>query len=175
MVRGGVEPPTFRFSGVADTHIHEDCRSVGGCRRMSLVVAGCRRCRHRCRQFAGYPEANDSCSGLQQGPWPTARRSAADLFITRVLTGECASGLLTRIEFSHYQLGNGQIMPADVADQPSGLTLSIRDWLHATLANCTLIARCRTLQGMARVRSGQAAAWPLVSDRSVRSGLRGQA
>jgi hypothetical protein len=49
-------------------------------------------------------------------------------------------------------------MPADVADQPSGLTLSIRDWLHATLANCTLIARCRTLQGMARVRSGQAAA-----------------
>ena len=33
----------------------------------------------------------------------------------------------------------------------------------------------RTLQGMARVRSGQAPAWPLVSDRSVRSGLRGQA
>jgi hypothetical protein len=26
----------------------------------------------------------------------------------------------------------------------------------------------RTLEGMARVRSGQAAAWPLVSDRSVR-------
>src|ERR1700733_10107062 len=72
-------------------------------------------------------------------------------------------------------LGIGQIMPADVADQPSGLTLSIRDWLHATLANCTLIARCRTLQGMARARSGQAAAWPLVSGPSVRSGLRGQA
>jgi hypothetical protein len=30
----------------------------------------------------------------------------------------------------------------------------------------------RTLQGMARVRSGQAPAWPLVSDRSVRSGSR---
>ena len=29
-----------------------------------------------------------------------------------------------------------------------------------------------TLQGMARVRSGQAPAWPLVSDRSVRSGSR---
>ena len=28
----------------------------------------------------------------------------------------------------------------------------------------------RTLQGMARVRSGQAPAWPLVSGRSVRSG-----
>ncbi len=28
----------------------------------------------------------------------------------------------------------------------------------------------RTVQGMARVRSGQAAAWPLVSDRSVRRG-----
>ena len=30
----------------------------------------------------------------------------------------------------------------------------------------------RTLQGMARVRSGQAPAWPLVSDRSVRRGSR---
>ena len=28
----------------------------------------------------------------------------------------------------------------------------------------------RTVQGMARVRSGQAPAWPLVSDRSVRRG-----
>ncbi len=33
----------------------------------------------------------------------------------------------------------------------------------------------RTLQGMARARSGQAPAWPLVSDRSVRCGLQGQA
>jgi len=33
----------------------------------------------------------------------------------------------------------------------------------------------RTVQGMARVRSGQAPAWPLSSDRSVRSGLQGQA
>ena len=30
----------------------------------------------------------------------------------------------------------------------------------------------RTLQGMARVRSGQAPAWPLISDRSVRRGSR---
>ena len=30
----------------------------------------------------------------------------------------------------------------------------------------------RTLLGMARVRSGQAPAWPLVSDRSVRRGSR---
>jgi hypothetical protein len=30
----------------------------------------------------------------------------------------------------------------------------------------------RTLQGMARVRPGQAPAWPLASDRSVRSGSR---
>ena len=35
--------------------------------------------------------------------------------------------------------------------------------------------RPRSSQGMACVRSGQAAAWPLVSGRSVRSGLRGQA
>ena len=34
--------------------------------------------------------------------------------------------------------------------------------------NCAVTAR--TLQGMARVRSGQAAAWPLSSDRSVRRG-----
>ena len=34
--------------------------------------------------------------------------------------------------------------------------------------NCPVTAR--TLQGMARVRSGQAPAWPLVSDRSVRRG-----
>jgi len=33
----------------------------------------------------------------------------------------------------------------------------------------------RTSQGMARVRSGQAPAWPLSSDRSARSGLRRQA
>jgi hypothetical protein len=33
-----------------------------------------------------------------------------------------------------------------------------------------MVARCRTLQGMARVRSGQAAAWPLSSGRSVRRG-----
>jgi hypothetical protein len=39
----------------------------------------------------------------------------------------------------------------------------------------TSAATARTLQGMARVRSGQAPAWPLVSDRSVRSGLQGQA
>jgi hypothetical protein len=39
----------------------------------------------------------------------------------------------------------------------------------------TSAVTARTLQGMARVRSGQAPAWPLVSDRSVRSGLRSQA
>jgi hypothetical protein len=35
-----------------------------------------------------------------------------------------------------------------------------------------MVARRRTLQGMARARSGQAPAWPLVSDRSVRRGSR---
>ena len=34
----------------------------------------------------------------------------------------------------------------------------------------TSAVTARTLQGMARVRSGQAPAWPLVSDRSVRRG-----
>ena len=33
----------------------------------------------------------------------------------------------------------------------------------------------RTLQGMARIRSGQAPAWPLASGRSARRGLQGQA
>jgi hypothetical protein len=36
----------------------------------------------------------------------------------------------------------------------------------------TSAVTARALQGMARVRSGQAPAWPLVSDRSVRSGSR---
>jgi hypothetical protein len=36
----------------------------------------------------------------------------------------------------------------------------------------TFPVTARTLQGMARVRSGQAPAWPLVSDRSVRRGSR---
>jgi hypothetical protein len=55
-------------------------------------------------------------------------------------------------------LGIGQIMPADAADQPIGLTLSIRDWPHATLANRTLIARRRALQGIAA--SGPGRLWP---------------
>ena len=36
----------------------------------------------------------------------------------------------------------------------------------------TSTVTARTVQGMARVRSGQAPAWPLVSDRSVRRGSR---
>jgi hypothetical protein len=36
----------------------------------------------------------------------------------------------------------------------------------------SLLYRARTVQGMARVQSGQARAWPLVSDRSVRRGSR---
>jgi hypothetical protein len=39
----------------------------------------------------------------------------------------------------------------------------------------TSAVTARTLQGMARVQSGQAPAWPLVSERSVHSGLQGQA
>ena len=38
-----------------------------------------------------------------------------------------------------------------------------------------LAVTARTVQGMARGRSGQAPAWPLASDRSVRRGLRDQA
>ena len=41
--------------------------------------------------------------------------------------------------------------------------------------DCPVASPARTLQGMARVRSGQAPAWPLSSDRSVRRGLRDQA
>ena len=72
-------------------------------------------------------------------------------------------------------LGIGQIRPVNAADQASRDTRSGRDCPLVTLANCTLIARRRTLKGMARVRSGQAPAWPLVSDRSVRRGRQCQA
>jgi hypothetical protein len=43
----------------------------------------------------------------------------------------------------------------------------------AVLGCCIVTAR--HLQGMARVRSGQAPAWPLSSDRSARRGLQDQA
>jgi hypothetical protein len=51
------------------------------------------------------------------------------------------------------------------------LAASDRDGPLLPGCNCTLIARptapvtARSLQGMARVRSGQARAWPLVPDR----------
>jgi hypothetical protein len=48
--------------------------------------------------------------------------------------------------------------------------LSLSRLLSAAHGSCPVTAR--TLQGMARVRSGQAPAWPLSSDRSVRRGSR---
>src|SRR5215469_14874659 len=50
VVRGGVEPPTFRFSGVADIQVGACHRSVDGCRCASMAGVGCRRCRQRCRR-----------------------------------------------------------------------------------------------------------------------------
>src|SRR5262249_43267943 len=50
VVRGGVEPPTFRFSGVADIQVGACLRSVDGCRCASMAGVGCRRCRQRCRR-----------------------------------------------------------------------------------------------------------------------------
>jgi hypothetical protein len=67
VVRGRVELPTFRFSGVADAQLRGRCGSVDGCRRVPLVGAGCRRCRHRCRQLAEHPAASRSSAGLQPG------------------------------------------------------------------------------------------------------------
>ena len=107
----------------------------------------------------------------QQGRLPRASMTMACRFPSKIIwqrpcghrrrhTGEQPGVNETRT----ISLGIGQIMPVDAADQPTGLTRSIRDCPDATLANCTLIAR-RTLQGMARVRSGQAAAWPLVFGR----------
>jgi hypothetical protein len=61
---------------------------------------------------------------------------------------------------------------------------TIPAWIRSLISSAAGIIPCifrimessavsaRTLQGMARVRSGQAPAWPLVSDRSVRSGSR---
>jgi hypothetical protein len=44
--------------------------------------------------------------------------------------------------------------------------------LSAAIGRTDISLPARTVQGMARVRSGQAPAWPLVSDRSVRRGSR---
>ena len=51
MVRGEVEPPTFRFSGVADTQVPERLPCLGGDCRMLVEGIGCRRCRQRCRHI----------------------------------------------------------------------------------------------------------------------------
>jgi hypothetical protein len=59
MVRGGVEPPTFRFSGVADGQVLGCCQRVDGCRGEPVVVVGGRRCRHRCRQRQALWFTND--------------------------------------------------------------------------------------------------------------------
>jgi hypothetical protein len=76
VVRGGVEPPTFRFSGVAEAQIRGRCCSVDGCRRVPMVGAGCRRCRHRCRQLAGHPTASGEFRRVQPGSCSgSARRS----------------------------------------------------------------------------------------------------
>ena len=44
--------------------------------------------------------------------------------------------------------------------------------LSAAIERTDISVLARIMQGMARVRSGQASAWPLVSDRSVRRGSR---
>src|ERR1700679_3482062 len=49
VVRGGVEPPTFRFSGVADTQFTTHLPWPEGVRRALTAGVGCRRCRQRCR------------------------------------------------------------------------------------------------------------------------------
>jgi len=48
------------------------------------------------------------------------------------------------------------------------------DAWHLVALVLVVVTAC-TVQGMARVRSGQAPAWPLVSDRSARRGLQDQA
>ena len=60
-----------------------------------------------------------------------------------------------------------RIKGSDPSGEGSGRRLSV------PAGGCAVMA-C-TVQGMARVRSGQARPCPEVSDRSVRRGLRGQA
>src|SRR5262249_6807771 len=50
VVRGGVKPPTFRFSGVADAQVSLEHARLTGCLRLRWRVDDCRRCRHGCRQ-----------------------------------------------------------------------------------------------------------------------------
>jgi len=69
-------------------------------------------------------------------------------------------------------LSNLRILSAWTESHSSSAVETI-SWMFRIMHTSAVIAR--TLQGMARVRSGQAPAWRLVSDRSVRSGLRGQA
>jgi hypothetical protein len=51
--RGGVEPPTFRFSGVTSTLFTALVPRSDGGRRAPTVAAGCCRCCHRCCRTHG--------------------------------------------------------------------------------------------------------------------------
>jgi len=50
VVKGGVEPPTFRFSGVADCLFGWSGPSVAACRCAPAAVVGRCCCCHRCCQ-----------------------------------------------------------------------------------------------------------------------------
>ena len=49
------------------------------------------------------------------------------------------------------------------------------DGHYGALVLVITVVTARTMKGMARVQPGQAPAWPLASDRSVRRGLQCQA
>ena len=51
MVRGGIEPPTFRFSGVVAAQLAPHHASAPGRRRSVLLAVGCCCCCHRCCHF----------------------------------------------------------------------------------------------------------------------------
>jgi hypothetical protein len=51
VVRGGVEPPTFRFSGVAVPHVGRRRAWLDGARSAATGAVDCRCCRHHCRHI----------------------------------------------------------------------------------------------------------------------------
>lgn len=65
--------------------------------------------------------------------------------------------------------------PAARSRSPQWPSLALDAWYLGALVLVVTDMTASTMQGMARVQSGQAPAWPLISDRSVRRGLRGQA
>jgi len=98
VIRGGVEPPTFRFSGVAYAKLTPHHASAAGCRRSFLLAVGCRCCCHRCCQPSpGGWHARGADDAV-------LRRSSQDLVLAKYAEVGAKSGHVTVTRIKRYAM-----------------------------------------------------------------------